>query len=135
METNSKIAIYKKYIKYFLIFFVIFTLGLLTERFDLDKSISKMFKNSLDSISRISYSFTSKEKIFIKGPKKLSGATIEALDVRAGAAAIVAGLIANGRTLINNINHIDRGYSTIDRQLIGLGAKIHRSKSGAKKCL
>ena len=65
METNSKIAIYKKYIKYFLIFFVIFTLGLLTERFDLDKSISKMFKNSLDSISRISYSFTSKEKIFI----------------------------------------------------------------------
>ena len=76
-----------------------------------------------------------KQKIFIKGPKKLSGATIEALDVRAGAAAIVAGLIANGRTLINNINHIDRGYSTIDRQLIGLGAKIHRSKSGAKKCL
>ena len=76
-----------------------------------------------------------KQKIYIKGPKKLSGTTLEALDVRAGAAAIVAGLVADGRTLINNIDHIDRGYGTIVAQLKGLGAKIQRSKSGAKKCL
>tara|TARA_Y100001970_G_scaffold249480_1_gene319997 strand:+ start:5647 stop:6924 length:1278 start_codon:yes stop_codon:yes gene_type:complete len=73
-----------------------------------------------------------KQKIYIEGPKKLFGTTLQALDVRAGAAAIVAGLVADGRTLISNINHIDRGYSTIDSQLKRLGAKIQRSNSGAK---
>ena len=71
-----------------------------------------------------------KQKIYIEGPKQLSGTTLKALDVRAGAAAIVAGLVADGRTLISNINHIDRGYSTIDSQLKKLGAKIQRSNSG-----
>tara|TARA_Y100001970_G_scaffold159791_1_gene195522 strand:- start:6228 stop:7505 length:1278 start_codon:yes stop_codon:yes gene_type:complete len=73
-----------------------------------------------------------KQKIYIEGPKKLSGTTLKALDVRAGAAAIVAGLIADGQTVISNINHIDRGYSTIDSQLKSLGAKIQRSDSGAQ---
>ena len=65
MENNSNIKIYKKYIKYLSVFFIIFFLGLFTERFDLDNKLSSIFKDSLDSISRFLYSFTSKEKIFI----------------------------------------------------------------------
>jgi len=65
MENNSKVKIYKKYTKYLSIFFIIFFLGLSTERFGLDNKVSLAFKNSLDSFSRFLYSFTSKEKIFI----------------------------------------------------------------------
>lgn len=62
----------------------------------------------------------------INGVEKLSGAKISATDLRAGAACVVAGLIAEGPTEIDNIYHIDRGYERIEEKLIGLGAKIKR---------
>lgn len=62
----------------------------------------------------------------INGVENLSGAKVAATDLRAGAACIVAGLIAEGTTEIDSIYHIDRGYERIEEKLIALGAKIKR---------
>lgn len=62
----------------------------------------------------------------IHGPTPLHGARVEATDLRCGAALVVAGLIAEGKTEITNIYHIDRGYDKIDHKLITLGAQIMR---------
>ena len=70
MENKSKIAIYKKYINYLLVFFIIFFLGLFTERFDFDNRITSIFRGTVDSFSRFLYSFTSKEKIYINIKQK-----------------------------------------------------------------
>jgi UDP-N-acetylglucosamine 1-carboxyvinyltransferase len=62
----------------------------------------------------------------ISGPTPLMGARVRALDVRAGAALILAGLAARGRTEITDIYHVDRGYERIDERLRSLGAQIER---------
>ena len=62
----------------------------------------------------------------ISGPTPLMGASVRALDVRAGAALILAGLAARGRTEISDIYHVDRGYERIDEKLRGLGAVVER---------
>ena len=62
----------------------------------------------------------------IKGVEKLSGAPVMATDLRASAALILAGLAANGETLVDRIYHIDRGYEQIEKKLAALGAKIER---------
>ncbi len=64
----------------------------------------------------------------IKGPTQLYGAKVSATDLRCGAAMVIAGLMAEGITEINNVYHIDRGYSEIDKKLQTLGAKIWREK-------
>ena len=63
----------------------------------------------------------------ISGPTPLTGASLRALDVRAGAAFILAGLVARGRTEVTDIYHVDRGYERIDEKLRALGADIERS--------
>jgi UDP-N-acetylglucosamine 1-carboxyvinyltransferase len=63
----------------------------------------------------------------ISGPTPLVGAGVRALDVRAGAALILAGLAASGRTEITDIYHVDRGYERIDERLRSLGAVIERA--------
>lgn len=62
----------------------------------------------------------------IHGPTPLHGTRVEATDLRCGAALVIAGLIAEGRTEITNVYHIDRGYDNIDHKLITLGAHITR---------
>jgi len=62
----------------------------------------------------------------ISGPTPLIGATVRALDVRAGAALIIAGLAADGETTINDIYHLDRGYEALADKLTTLGAMIER---------
>ena len=62
----------------------------------------------------------------IHGATQLHGTRVEATDLRCGAALVVAGLIAQGRTEITNVYHIDRGYDNIDHKLITLGAHITR---------
>lgn len=63
----------------------------------------------------------------ISGPTPLHGTHVQALDVRAGAALILAGLAAStGRTEITDIYHVDRGYERLDEKLRSLGAKIER---------
>lgn len=62
----------------------------------------------------------------IDGVEKLTGAIVVATDLRAGAAMVVAGLMAEGETEITNIEHIDRGYPHIEEKFRSLGADIHR---------
>ncbi|NLJ71388.1 MAG: UDP-N-acetylglucosamine 1-carboxyvinyltransferase [Syntrophomonadaceae bacterium] len=62
----------------------------------------------------------------IKGKSKLEGAIVEATDLRAGAALVLAGLAAEGETIINKIAHIDRGYDKFHIKLSDLGAEIIR---------
>ncbi len=65
-------------------------------------------------------------RAFIFGPKVLVGTSVNSLDVRAGAVLVVAGLMAEGKTIINDIFHIDRGYERIEERLQKLGADIKR---------
>jgi len=62
----------------------------------------------------------------IEGVEKLTGAQVEATDLRAGAALVIAGLIAEGVTEVTNIIHIDRGYERLEEKLRSLGADIER---------
>lgn len=62
----------------------------------------------------------------IEGNSRLSGAPIRALDLRAGAAMVIAGLMARGETTVSNIECIDRGYEKLDKKLKDLGADIER---------
>lgn len=64
----------------------------------------------------------------IKGVSNLSGAPVMASDLRASAALILAGLLADGMTEISRVYHIDRGYEMIDEKLSGLGAHVERVK-------
>jgi UDP-N-acetylglucosamine 1-carboxyvinyltransferase len=62
----------------------------------------------------------------VKGPTPLSGARVMATDLRASACLVLAGLIAEGQTLIDRVYHLDRGYEPIEKKLAGLGAQIER---------
>ncbi len=64
------------------------------------------------------------KKIKIIGPTKLHGAKVEATDLRAGACLVLAGLTAEGETVITNVEHVLRGYSNIIEKLTSVGAKI-----------
>jgi UDP-N-acetylglucosamine 1-carboxyvinyltransferase len=65
---------------------------------------------------------------FLKGPSRLTGARIMASDLRASASLVLAGLVADGETLIDRVYHIDRGYERIEEKLRAVGAKIDRLK-------
>ena len=60
----------------------------------------------------------------IHGVRKLSGANVEATDLRGGAALVIAGLVAKGKTKVDNIDFILRGYVNLDTKLNMFGAKI-----------
>jgi len=64
----------------------------------------------------------------IEGCEKFSGAKVRATDLRAGAALVIAGLCTEGRTEINDVYHLDRGYIRIEEKLKKLGADIRRSE-------
>lgn len=67
----------------------------------------------------------------IRGVEGLTGSAVEASDLRAGVALILAGLVAEGKTTIDNIYHVDRGYEAIEKKLQGLGAQIWRLEEPA----
>jgi len=62
----------------------------------------------------------------VRGVERLSGAEVVATDLRGGAALVIAGLMAEGKTIISDILHIDRGYEHIEKDLALLGANIRR---------
>ena len=62
----------------------------------------------------------------VSGPTVLHGTTVRALDVRAGAAVLLAALVAQGTTVIEEISHLDRGYERLDEKLQALGADVER---------
>jgi UDP-N-acetylglucosamine 1-carboxyvinyltransferase len=63
----------------------------------------------------------------VKGVARLTGASVMATDLRASACLVIAGLIAEGETVIDRIYHLDRGYEAIERKLSALGARIRRT--------
>jgi UDP-N-acetylglucosamine 1-carboxyvinyltransferase len=64
----------------------------------------------------------------VRGVPKLSGAAVMATDLRASASLVVAGLVADGETVIDRIYHLDRGYERMETRLAALGARIERIK-------
>ena len=64
----------------------------------------------------------------IEGVERLSGATVMATDLRASASLVIAGLVAEGETVVDRIYHLDRGYDQMEAKLRGIGADIERVK-------
>ncbi|XAH22619.1 UDP-N-acetylglucosamine 1-carboxyvinyltransferase [Xylophilus sp. GW821-FHT01B05] len=62
----------------------------------------------------------------VEGVPRLSGATVMATDLRASASLVIAGLVADGETLVDRIYHLDRGYDRMEAKLRGIGADIER---------
>jgi UDP-N-acetylglucosamine 1-carboxyvinyltransferase len=71
-------------------------------------------------------------RALVAGPSRLHGATVESPDIRAGMAILLAALCAEGRSTINNVGQIERGYERIDERLRALGAHITRVDAGAQ---
>lgn len=65
-------------------------------------------------------------KAIVQGVETLNGTELEAKELRGGASLVLAGLVANGKTLVKNIEFIDRGYENLEKMLNKLGAKIRR---------
>ncbi len=64
----------------------------------------------------------------VRGVEKLSGAPVMATDLRASFALVLAGLVAEGETIVNRVYHLDRGYEKLEEKLRGVGADIERIK-------
>ena len=64
----------------------------------------------------------------VEGVPLLSGATVMATDLRASASLVIAGLVADGETVVDRIYHLDRGYDRMELKLRALGADIERVK-------
>jgi UDP-N-acetylglucosamine 1-carboxyvinyltransferase len=79
-----------------------------------------MALNEMGATTRI----LSSQKLEVIGPSKLYGKTVEATDLRGGASLLIAGLVAEGKTVIENSDYILRGYSEVIEKLRNIGAKI-----------
>jgi len=80
-----------------------------------------------EELNKMGAKITSQGKTaFFEGVDSLYGAPVYACDLRAGAALIIAGIIAEGKTEVYNLEHIDRGYENIEEKFRSLGAKIER---------
>jgi UDP-N-acetylglucosamine 1-carboxyvinyltransferase len=62
----------------------------------------------------------------VRGVERLQGATVMATDLRASAGLVIAGLVADGETVVDRIYHLDRGYEALERKLSALGARVER---------
>ena len=69
---------------------------------------------------------TAGQTALISGPRQLYGTMVRALDVRAGGSLVLAGLVAEGRTEINDVYHLDRAHEDLVGKLRGLGARVER---------
>jgi UDP-N-acetylglucosamine 1-carboxyvinyltransferase len=67
----------------------------------------------------------------VRGVRRLMGAPVMATDLRASVSLIVAGLVAEGETIVNRVYHLDRGYERIEEKLSACGARIERVRSAA----
>lgn len=88
----------------------------------------------VEELRRMGAQITVDGKIaIVEGVDHLKGAPVRALDLRAGAAVVIAGLAAEGVTQIEDIKYIERGYENIVDKLVGLGADIYRSQKPEQK--
>ena len=92
--------------------------------------IETVFENRygyVEQLMRMGTDITVRERVaVIKGVKRLTGAYLDASDLRGGAALTIAALSAEGISTINNVMHIDRGYEELEKSLSTVGAKIKR---------
>ncbi|MEG1560010.1 MAG: UDP-N-acetylglucosamine 1-carboxyvinyltransferase [Clostridia bacterium] len=92
--------------------------------------VENVFENRFkhaSELAKMGAEYTQKDRMaIIRGVKKLTGASLIAGDLRGGAALVLAGLVAEGETTIDNAELIDRGYERIDEQLRNIGANIRR---------
>ena len=90
--------------------------------------VENIFENRfkyIDELKRLGANINIQNRVaVIEGVNSLSGAVVEATDLRGGAALVVAALAAKGKTEIGAIHHIERGYEDISQVLSALGAKI-----------
>ena len=103
---------------------------LLTQAKGVSKIKEKIFENRfmhVPELKRMGAQIEIKGKTaIIKGPTKLTGAEVMATDLRASVSLVIAGLVAENRTIINRIYHLDRGYEFLERKLKNCKAKIKR---------
>jgi UDP-N-acetylglucosamine 1-carboxyvinyltransferase len=80
-------------------------------------------------LNRLNAEITPKSRVsIVRGkPGKLKGAPVMATDLRASASLVLAGLVAEGETIVNRIYHLDRGYENLEAKLASLGAQIRRA--------
>ena len=71
----------------------------------------------------------------VEGPTALTGARVIASDLRASASLVLAGLVAQGETMIDRVYHIDRGYERIEAKLRAVGADIERIRASVTAAL
>jgi len=105
---------------------------LLTQAEGLSRVMERVFDNRLlyvDELRAMGARIDTRDNTtaIISGPTPLRGTKVNALDIRAGAAVILAGLAADGQTEVSNIHHVERGYERIDEKLRALGAEIERA--------
>tara|TARA_B110000211_G_C14045333_1_gene538646 strand:- start:217 stop:1473 length:1257 start_codon:yes stop_codon:yes gene_type:complete len=103
---------------------------LMTQANGLSKISENIFENRfmhVPELKRMGAKIKIKNKTaFIKGPSKLTGAEVMATDLRASVSLVLAGLIADNRTIINRIYHLDRGYEFLETKLKKCKAEIKR---------
>lgn len=86
----------------------------------------------VSELKRMGADITIKDRnAIVKGVEYLTGAPVMVSDLRAGAALVIAGLIADGETEVLRVYHLDRGYEKMEKKLVKLGAKIKRVKEKA----
>jgi len=98
------------------------------------KGVSKIKENIFENrfmhvpeLKRMGANIRIKNKIaIISGPSKLTGAEVMATDLRASVSLVLAGLVADNRTIINRIYHLDRGYEFLEKKLKNCKAHIKR---------
>jgi UDP-N-acetylglucosamine 1-carboxyvinyltransferase len=83
----------------------------------------------VDEMARLGARIQTEGKVaVVEGVEKLSGATVMATDLRASASLVIAGLVAEGQTVVDRIYHLDRGYDQMEEKLRAIGAQIDRIK-------
>jgi UDP-N-acetylglucosamine 1-carboxyvinyltransferase len=94
--------------------------------------VESVFDNRFKHVSelnRMGANIVTKNNVaIIKGVEKLQGAEVTAMDLRGGAALVLAGLCAEGKTIVDQAKIIDRGYETFESELNSLGADIRREE-------
>jgi UDP-N-acetylglucosamine 1-carboxyvinyltransferase len=76
---------------------------------------------------------THSKTAIVEGVESLSGANVMATDLRASASLVIAGLVAEGETVVHRVYHLDRGYEAIEKKLAAVGADITRIKSESEE--
>lgn len=91
----------------------------------LEETIYENRFNNVEYLNKMGANITiDNRKIYVKGKTELTGTEVVATDLRAGACMVIAGLTATGKTTINDIEHVLRGYENIIEKLQNVGAKI-----------